>query len=103
MTYEEYKALVKQLGFKLKDVLAAGDYSKDAAQRDSLRHGGIVKHRYLMLLIAYQYQHDLFLQRVAKHRDNKTLNSLLDELDSKAGISKEKEKLEQLFNPPSME
>lgn len=91
MTYDQYKALIKNLGYKIKDVLAAGDYSKDAAQRDALRNGGIVSKRYIMLLTAYHYEHDSFLHRASRHRDNKTLNALLDELDSKADSSQEKD------------
>lgn len=103
MTYDQYKVAVKKLGYKIKDVLAAGDYSKDAAQRDALRNGGIVSKRYIMLLTAYHYEHDSFLHRASRHRDNKTLNALLDELDSKADSSQEKDKPASRINPPSME
>lgn len=103
MTYDQYKTLIKNLGYKIKDVLAAGDYSKDAAQRDALRNGGLVSKRYIMLLTAYQYEHDSFLHRASRHRDNKTLNALLDELDSKADSSQEKDKTARRINPPSME
>ncbi len=103
MNFEEYKAMIKADGYELGKVLESGGYSRFSAKQDADRNNGEVKQRYIMLYIAYKYINDPLLQRIARYKDNKALLALLVELDSKAESSQEKEKLEQLFNPPSME
>ncbi len=61
---------------------------------------GILQKKYRLALLGLWLDRSKFLKTCLIHKDNPALLALLVELDSKAESSQEKEKLEQLFNPP---
>ncbi len=111
MNYEQWGELAKRILIDLgldkgRGVNKAAKLigtSGSSVVHNSKNDNGDIAEKYRIALLGLWLDRSKFLKACLIHKDNPALLALLVELDSKAESSQEKEKLEQLFNPPSME